>query len=504
MDGLDFPIIFLHFLIYSFIGWLVESIYVSILQRHWVNRGFLFLPLCPIYGFGGVLFLFFCRPFTQWPAAVFLISAVVASILEYFTSWFLEAVFGIRWWDYRNERLNLKGRVCLKNSIIFGLMGFMATYLVSDAVDDLAARIPENLLQEGTSIAFAIILFDTAWTVASLLQLSEKLRTLQADLKKIEAWSREKAHLDWQNLRASLDRLRDSSEHRPILERIESNLAYRGGGLRLLKAFPDMKTPAFNGNPREYYTMVMDRAAETVPGRIWRSLKDAIVRLFTFIAAWVRDIRADFSLDNLFWVFIIGAVLGYIVETIFFVVVKGELISRQGLVIGPFSPIYGLGAALMAFSLAPVGKRRKTGVLFFSSALIGGVYEFLCSLFLETFMGAQAWDYSNQSMQFGGRTSLLFMFFWGILGTWFVRYVYPKITALIGRIPKRWKRTLSTIMAIFLAFDVLLSVAAIHRWYERDQGQPATSAADTFLDGHYPDSDMEKIFPSMHFIDHSD
>lgn len=497
----DFPITFLHFFIYSFIGWVFESIYVSIAERRLVNRGFLFLPLCPIYGFGGVLFLFCCQPLAQWPWAVFLVATLVATALEYFTSWIMEALFGMRWWDYSNERLNINGRVCLKASLFFGVMGMFATYVVSSWVNALAAQIPENILLAGTSILFAIILLDTSRTLVSLLQLSEKLKTLQASLKELEMRSMDKWKLDWQNLKASLARLKESGEQKPLLERIESSLSYRGGGLRFLKSFPKMKATAYDVNAQEYYTMVMEHPAESISKGLRHRVISVWKHFWAFMRDWVRDIAADFSLYNLIWVFGMGSILGYLVETVFFLVVKGALISRQGLVIGPFSPIYGVGAMLMTLILAPIGKRRKNGVLFFASALLGGIYEFFCSLFMEIVMGARAWDYSDQVMQFDGRISVLYMLFWGFLGLWFIRFVYPKMASLFGRIPKRWKRTFTAVISVFLICDIVLSLLAINRWYARNRDLPAEGQIDVFLDTHFPDANMEQIFPSMHFID---
>ena len=114
--------LFLWFLFYSFCGWVYESILVSILERRPVNRGFLNGPLCPIYGAGAVGAVVVLGQVHN-PLVVFLLSMVGASILEYVTSWVMEALFHARWWDYSDYKFNLNGRICLLGAFVFGVGG---------------------------------------------------------------------------------------------------------------------------------------------------------------------------------------------------------------------------------------------------------------------------------------------------------------------------------------------------------------------------------------------
>ena len=118
----DFRILFLLFLIYSAVGWLCESVYCSVPARKFINRGFLNGPLCPIYGVGALLADALLTPVAWSLPLLFLGGAIVTSVLEYFTGWLLETLFHAKWWDYSNKKWNLHGRVCLRNSILFGLM----------------------------------------------------------------------------------------------------------------------------------------------------------------------------------------------------------------------------------------------------------------------------------------------------------------------------------------------------------------------------------------------
>lgn len=111
--------IFLWFLLYSFIGWVYETILCSVKQRRFINRGFLNGPYCPIYGVGAVVNLLALGRFTN-PALLFIAGAVMDCTLEYITSWGMEKLFHARWWDYSKKFLNINGRVCLLGAVAFG------------------------------------------------------------------------------------------------------------------------------------------------------------------------------------------------------------------------------------------------------------------------------------------------------------------------------------------------------------------------------------------------
>ena len=104
---------FLFFYFYCFCGWVWESCYVSILKRHWVNRGFLHGPLLPIYGFGAITVLIATMPVRDNVVLVYVMGMIGATILEYFTGALMESLFHVRYWDYSSHRFNLNGHICL-------------------------------------------------------------------------------------------------------------------------------------------------------------------------------------------------------------------------------------------------------------------------------------------------------------------------------------------------------------------------------------------------------
>ena len=119
----------IYFLIYSVLGYIIEVLFCSIREQKLVNRGFLFGPWIPIYGFGMLIILISTLPVRGNFTLTFLVSIIVCSLLEYFTSWAMEKLFHIKWWDYsKTDKYNLNGRICLRNCLAFGIAGLLIIY----------------------------------------------------------------------------------------------------------------------------------------------------------------------------------------------------------------------------------------------------------------------------------------------------------------------------------------------------------------------------------------
>lgn len=125
-----------------------------------------------------------------------------------------------------------------------------------------------------------------------------------------------------------------------------------------------------------------------------------------------------------FWLFIIGSILGYIFEMIVVLFQKGYFESRQGLIYGPFTPVYGIGAIIYYLILNNIKKDNKIKI-FFITAILGGITEYICSLVQEKVFGTISWDYSYLIFDINGRTSLLHCSYWGIAGILYVTYIDP-------------------------------------------------------------------------------
>ncbi len=148
------------FLIYSFLGWVIESIYCFIVDKKFVDRGFLIGPVCPIYGCGCLLILVFLNKYKEDPLTLFCMSMIICSLLEYLTSYVMEKIFKTRWWDYSHKKFNLNGRVCLDNIVAFGVLGLLIVCFVNPFMVDILNMIDPILIKVVISILFVIFLID--------------------------------------------------------------------------------------------------------------------------------------------------------------------------------------------------------------------------------------------------------------------------------------------------------------------------------------------------------
>lgn len=147
----------MYFYVYAFIGWVMETVYAFLVHKHFVNRGFLFGPLCPIYGFGAVLLILSLNSSKGNPIKEFFISAIAFTIFEYMASYVLEVLFGLRWWDYTNDFMNLQGRVSIAYSIIWGVMGIILIEGIHPFINKKLSKINKKLSYKIQDIVLIIM-----------------------------------------------------------------------------------------------------------------------------------------------------------------------------------------------------------------------------------------------------------------------------------------------------------------------------------------------------------
>ncbi len=199
--------------------------------------------------------------------------------------------------------------------------------------------------------------------------------------------------------------------------------------------------------------------------------------------------------------FFVGAFLGDITETIFCLVTMGRLMSRSSVVYGPFSIVWGLGCALLTLVLYRI-KDRSDSYIFAAGTLLGGAYEYICSVFTELVFGTVFWDYSGFAFNLGGRINLLYCFFWGIAAVVWMKLLYPKLSAWIERIPVRAGTWLVRTAVLFMMFNCVISSLALARYTERNTNPKDTgNALEEFLDERFTDERMERIYPNAKIVD---
>ena len=230
--------LFLLFLIYSTLGWCGEMVYCSIGERKLCEkRGFLNGFLCPIYGFGALLVLWALRGGCESPVLTFFFGALLTSAVEYFTSWLMETLFHMRWWDYSRYRFQIRGRVCLLNSSLFGLLCVVLCHLLHPEVMKFIRFLTERRMAVPlASVLFVLFAADVVLSVRSAIQIGsrlEKLHALQDELQeKLEellAQQRERTGTWRAEQQERLDQLRERGQRSAgeLREKVSAELSER-------------------------------------------------------------------------------------------------------------------------------------------------------------------------------------------------------------------------------------------------------------------------------------
>ncbi|PST48690.1 hypothetical protein COO72_06245 [Bifidobacterium callitrichos] len=205
------------------------------------------------------------------------------------------------------------------------------------------------------------------------------------------------------------------------------------------------------------------------------------------------------SLDffNIFWLFTVACVFGLAIETVYHMAMyHGELQDRAGLLWGPFSPIYGCGAVLVTVALNRLWKANPF-LVFCASAVIGGAFEYATSWFMEVAFGITAWDYTGQWLSIDGRTSGKYMFFWGLIGVAWVRWILPRLLRLINRIPWEVRYSLTLVCALLMVVDIVFTLMALDCWYGRMAGLPQDSPVTAWFARNFDNDFMSARFQTM-------
>ena len=196
---------------------------------------------------------------------------------------------------------------------------------------------------------------------------------------------------------------------------------------------------------------------------------------------------------KVFIIFMIGSVIGYVVEMIVALVQNGYIESRQGLLYGPFTPVYGIGIIVYYIFFSKI-KTRDKKIVFLLSMLIGGITEYLCSFIQEKVFGTISWDYSEWLFNINGRTTLIHCTYWGIAGLLYVSYIEPLIPKIENVIRNNHVRVITSCLVICMVLNITISTMAALRQKERIEDVPASGTLDMFLDKNYPNEYIDRVF----------
>lgn len=433
------------FLIYAFLGWLMETALAAVRKRRLLNRGFLNAPFSPVYGLSAVLFAIFLPELRSAPFFLFLGGMILATGLELATGLLLERISHQKWWDYSDEPWNFNGHICLKYSLIWGLLALLCVFFLNPLLVTLTGLFPRSI---GKLVLLAVLIllgvdFLGSWT--ALLQLKGSLREPGEVSRR------------WKRLADALD-----------------NTVTRYIQRRMARAYPSLEREQLRRG---------ERAAQAA-----RAARSPVF-------------AAGCGFYKLACLFFLGAFLGDVIETIFCRITAGVWMSRSSVVYGPFSLVWGFGAVLLTAILYQY-RTRSDSFIFLFGTVLGGAYEYVCSVFTELVFGTVFWDYSHLPFNLGGRINLLYCFFWGIAAVVWLKSIYPRLSQWIERLPLRIGRVLSWVLILFMVVNIAVSCLAMGRYTQRQtMDAPPDTALGQLLDRRFPDSRMERIYPNAILVD---
>lgn len=235
----------LYFFIYSLIGWLAEVCYAYKVRGFFVNRGFLYGPLCPIYGTGIILAIISLDRFSNNLILLYFLATILVSLIEYITGFILEKFFNSRWWDYTDNAFNIKGRICLSFSLLWGIAVVFIIKVVHPLISSLVNLVPDIVVAPAAYLILIYFLTDVFFTLSSLIRLNNlfhNLNNISTEIKERYEYlfntTKEIAMDAAQNIEQNLKELKNKYEN--SLNNININHK------RLIKAFPNIKSAKFD------------------------------------------------------------------------------------------------------------------------------------------------------------------------------------------------------------------------------------------------------------------
>lgn len=416
--------------IYSFLGWMCETIVSTIKKKKFINRGFSTGPFCLVYGVAAVLIALTMHDLTNNLFFLFLGCGSLCTMIEWVTGKTLERMNQRKWWDYSQKRWNFDGYICLQYSLLWGVLGVISILYGNDLCLTAYHIIPQ-LVRTILLWAFVIVIFlDFIASFAAVFHIQKELSSVVRWNRKIAIYSHK------------------------ILLRIVRHIERR-----MAKAYPT----------------------------ILENVEKAKVKEGKFAEGC--------GFYKLFWLFVISSFIGDVFETFYCRISMGTWMIRSSLVWGDFSIVWGM-ALVLATALLHKDKEKPSRYIFLIGTIAGGVYEYVCSVLSQLVFGQVFWDYTRIPFNLGGRINLLFCFFWGIAAVVWIKFLYPKFSALIEKVPKLPGYILTWIFVVFMAVNMLVSAAALIRYDARAGGPPAKSGWERFIDLHFDDETMQHRYPS--------
>jgi uncharacterized membrane protein len=234
--GQPLHLLFLYFIIYSFLGWCMETVYCSLKERRPVPRGFLLGPICPIYGVGVLMMICWFAPFMGSPLLFYLVATVCMSAWEYFVGWLLEVTTHIKYWDYSMYKFNLKGRICLWVCLTWGALAYIILYWIHPAVSQLVLKLPLTARYILAIVLAVVLIADAATTIRKLALIAKLMRKLEQ--------ARVQLSLGRAELEDALQEARDELSEKLAVGSLERKTRRQENAARLQKSYDELLAKA--------------------------------------------------------------------------------------------------------------------------------------------------------------------------------------------------------------------------------------------------------------------
>lgn len=206
-----------------------------------------------------------------------------------------------------------------------------------------------------------------------------------------------------------------------------------------------------------------------------------------------------FTFHRLVELFLIGSVVGFLIEGVWAYVRVGHWENHAATVWGPFCPIYGVGAVVV-FILSTYLEDKNIVVRFVVYSIAGTMVEYFGSLFQEVFFNSISWNYKSQFLNIDGRVSLMMAMIWGLLGLLFIGYIYKPLRLLFEKVEEKHVNGIVVILSLFMALNLVITALAINRWQDRINNKPPSNTIDRYIDHQFNDQYMEEVFHNLKFI----
>ena len=244
------------------------------------------------------------------------------------------------------------------------------------------------------------------------------------------------------------------------------------------------------------------RIADKMSNAIWRRLQKTYPGIETMgDAKKANYVFGDgICFDKLVWVLLISSFLGALIEMCFCYLKGAGWMNRSSLLYGQFSIVWGFGAVVLTIVLQRL-RNKRIWMIFLAGFVIGGTYEYTCSVLSELVFGTVFWDYSDMPLNIGGRTNVQYCFYWGILAVVWLKMLYPVMEYIIEKIPLLSGKIVTWALVFVMLCNGVLTAGAMIRYTERQtQPEPQTVIAE-FFDQNYDDAWMEDRWPNMRIVE---